>query len=241
MTYQQLLQITRDKLSQGEPLELQVTQLPLILVNPILNEGDKKKIRDVLENFLPEPVNYGRLKNVQREDKLKGLKSYSDYILQIMHNFLFIEQVAAKDMEELNHFISRTITKTGADRLQIEKDLKSGEKKGAAILGQKGMVLYHCRSEALDELSMVIVRVKDSVNSSDKDGQIMKADTVIVLAMPYDTDNYATEILNEMTRKIINTDFAVALKQQGKEEVMIELNTILDYFIQNKALETNAK
>ena len=210
-------------------------------MNAILNDWDKKRIRDVLENFLPEPVNYGRLKNVQLEDKLKGLKSYSDYILQIMHNFLFIEQVAVIDMEELNHFISRTIAKIGADRLQIEKDLKLIEKKGAAILGQKGMVLYHCRSEAMYELSMVIVRMKDSVSSSDKDGQMMKADTVILLAMPYDTNNYATEILNEITRKIINTDFSMALKQQSKEEIMIELNTILDYFIQNKALETNTK
>lgn len=222
-------------------VELQIAQLPVILVNPILNEGDRKKIRDVLENFLPEPVNYGRLKNIQLEEKLKGLKSYSDYILQIIHNFLFIEQVAAKDMEELSHFISRTVTKTGADRFQIEKDLKVSQKKGAAILGSKGMILFHCHSEAVQELGMVILRMKDSVNSPDKALRMLKADTVIVLTMPYDPDNYAREILNEITRKIINTEFAAALKQRSKEEVMIELNGILDYFIQNKALETNTK
>ncbi len=215
-------------------VELQITRLPSILVSPILNEEDKKSIREVLENFLPESINYGKIKNVKLEDKLNKLKIYSDYILQVIHNFLFIEQVVAKDMEELNYFISRSITKTGEDRVQVEKDLKNKEKKGAAILGPKGMVLYHCRSGSIRELSMVVMRMKDSV-------QMLKADTLIVLAMPFDTNRYALEILNEMTRKIINSDFAMTLKQHSKEEVIIEVNTILDYFIQNKALDANTK
>ncbi len=222
-------------------VELQITKLPSVLVNPILNEADKKKIRDVLLNFLPENRNYDRIKTAQLENKLNKLKRYSNYILQLMHNFLFIEQVGAGNLEELYHFISRAVTKTGEDRIQVEKDMKNNEKKGSAILNQKGMILYHCRSEAVRELNMTVVRLKDSIDTLEKDGRMQKADTFIVLSMPFHTDSYAWEILNEVTRKIISSDFAMALKQCGKEEIIIEMNVILDYFIQSKVMDTNIK
>jgi len=222
-------------------VELQTAELPAILVNPILNEADKRRIRDVLENFLPENMNYAKIKTDRLEDKLSKLKQYCNYILQIMHNFLFIEQVAAESMDELNHFISRAVTKAGEDRIQAEKDIKIKEKKGSAILGQKGIVLYHCRTEAVRELSMAVVRLKDAIDSPEKDGHMQKADTFVVLLIPMDTDSYALEIINEVTRKIISSDFAVTLKQCGKEEIRIEMNAILDYFIQSKVLDTNIK
>ncbi|MGN6710231.1 BglG family transcription antiterminator [Anaerocolumna jejuensis] len=222
-------------------VELQVTKLPSILVNPILNESDKKHIREVLEDFLPENMNYGRIRTAQLEEKLNKLKQYSSYILQIMHNFLFMEQVAAENREELNHFISRSLAKTGGDRILIEKNMENNENKGSAILSQKGMVLYHLRSEAVTELGMTALRLKDSINSQEKDGHMEKADMFVLLSMPYDTDSYALEVLNEVTRKIISSDFAMALKQCGKEDIRIELNTILDNFIQSKVLDTNIK
>lgn len=217
-------------------VELQITQLPLILVNPILNEEDKKNIRDVLENFLPESINYGRIKNAVLEEKLTGLKSYSDSILQIMRNFLFIEHVVVKDMDEWYRFISHTLTKRREDRMQIEKDLRLSEKKGAAILEPKGMILYHCHSKAVEELGMIIVRMKNPVKSADEFVKMMGTDTVIVLTIPYDADHFAMEILYEVTKKIINTDLTIVLKQQSKEDIMIELNTIYDNLIQKKAL-----
>lgn len=222
-------------------VELQVTELPVILVNPILNDRDRKKIRDVMENFLIEPINYGRLKNIKLEDKIQRLKSYCDFIQQILHNFLFIEQVAAKDMNELNLFISRTISKTKTERIRIEEDLKNSEKKGAAILDTKGMVLYHCYSKVIEELDMMVVRLKDSINTKDKRGFEINVGTVIVLAMPSETGHEALELINEMTRKIINTDFALILKEGGKKEIMLEMNAILDCFVQTKAMETNGK
>ncbi|HHV13607.1 MAG TPA: BglG family transcription antiterminator [Clostridiales bacterium] len=222
-------------------VELQMTKLPSILVNPILNETDKKHIREVLEDFLPENMNYSRIRTAQLEEKLNKLKQYSSYILQIMHNFLFVEQVAAENMEELNHFISRSLAKTGEDRVLIERGMENNENKGAAILSQKGMVLYHLRSEAVKELGMTALRVKDSIFSREKNGHMEKADMFIVLSMPYDTDSYALEVLNEITRKIISSDFAMTLKQCGKEEIRIEMNTILDNFIQSKVRDTNIK
>ncbi|WMJ86859.1 BglG family transcription antiterminator [Anaerocolumna sp. MB42-C2] len=222
-------------------VELQVSKLPFILVNPILNEADKRHIRDVLDNFLPVNVNYGRLRTAQFKEKLDKLKRYSSYVLQFIDNFLFIEQVSANNDEVLNHFISRSLSKGAEDRLQIETDMRNKEQKGTAILSRKRMVLYHLRSKSVREPGMTVLRLKGSIESTDKSGNVQKADTFIVLSIPADTDNSVLELINEITRKIISSDFSMTLKQSGREEIIIEMNAILDNLIQSKALETNIK
>ncbi|SHJ99368.1 mannitol operon transcriptional antiterminator [Anaerocolumna jejuensis DSM 15929] len=222
-------------------VELQITKLPFILVNPILNEADKRHIRDVLDNFLPVNVNYGRIRTAQFKEKLNKLKQYSRYILQIIDNFLFIEQVAAENEEMLSHFVSRSLAVSGADRFQMEKNMENKEQKGSAILSRKRMVLYHLRSEAVREPGMAVLRLKSSIGSIGKDGNIQKADTFIFLSMPVDTEGCVLELINEITRKIISSDFSLTLKQSGREEIIIELNAILDNFIQSKVLDANIK
>lgn len=222
-------------------VELQATKLPFILVGPILNEVDKRHIREVLENFLPDNINYGRIRTAQFKDKLNKLKRYSSNILQMIDNFLFIEQVAAENAEVLSHFIIRSLAKSGEDRLRLEKDMENKEKKGSAILCRKRMVLYHLRSEVVSEPGMAVLKLKDSIDIQEKDGFMQKADTFIVLSMPVDTDSSVLEILNEITRKIISSDFAITLKQCGREEIVIEMNAILDNFIQSKVLDNNIK
>lgn len=222
-------------------VDLQVSEIPFILVNPILNEADKRHIREVLENFLPENVNYGRIKSAQFKDKLNRLKQYSSSIMQFMDHFLFIWQVAADNMEALDHFISRSLASAGEDRIQLEADLQNKEKKGATILGRRGMVLYHVRSAAIGEAGMAVLKLKESVSSPGKEGEMQTADTFIVLSIPADADGCMMEILNEITKKIISSDFTMILKQCGKEEIVIEMNTILDNFIQSKVLDTEIK
>lgn len=222
-------------------VELQVTELPVILVKPILDEEDKKKIRYVLENFLPESYNNRRLKNIPLVEKLERLKSYSDYILQLLHNFLFIEQVAVNSLDELYHFISCTVTKPGAERIQLKNDLKEGEKKGASILDSRGIALIQCFPRTLRELSLIVVRVKDSVCSLDKRGNTVKTDTFIILTMHRDNGTEALELVNVITREIINTDLSDSFKHNRKEDILAEINGVFDYFIQDKVLETNKK
>ncbi|WFR55774.1 BglG family transcription antiterminator [Anaerocolumna sp. AGMB13025] len=213
-------------------VELLVTELPTILVNPILNEADIKHIQYVLENFLPENKNYSRVIAAQLEDKVTRLKLYSDYVLQLIHNYLFIEQVAADSIMELNHFISRSLAKAGEDRKQIEKDLNNKQEKGSAILKYKGVVLYHLHSKAVRELGMTVIKLKEPMD---------RFDTFIFLSMPLNPDRYAAELINEVTRKIISSDFAMEFKQSSQEEIMFEINQILDSFIQNKVMETTIK
>lgn len=246
-------------------IELQTTKLPTVLVNPILNEIDRKHIREMIDNFLPVNASYHKIKSAQFENKLNQLRRYSDYILQILHNFLFVEQVVASNLEELSSFICRSLAKTAEERFQVEMELEAREEKGASILNRKGLALYHIYSKAIQEVSMITVRLKNPIGFVEKAGIPgkedmlgkagipgkegilekenigQKVDAFVLLSIPYEVDSCGMEIVNEITRQIINSLFNITLKQQTKEEIITELNTILDIFIQNKVLDQSIK
>ncbi|MDF2614363.1 MAG: uncharacterized protein K0S71_2149 [Clostridia bacterium] len=56
--------------------------LPTIIVNTILGDKDKRKIKEALENILPEDMADKKIKTIHFREKLKNLKIYSDLILQ---------------------------------------------------------------------------------------------------------------------------------------------------------------
>lgn len=210
--------------------------IPTILVNSILSNQDRKKIKDVLENFLPENTSYEKVMNLHFKDKLKSLKHYSDLILQVLENFSFVEDVELANVNALIQFVSRSITKTLPLSEELENAFKDREEKGSTILGQKGMMLLHCRSKAVEELYLMVVRVKDPMIMRSTRGESSKISTIIVMVAPLTISSNALEVLSEVTRKTITSDFAITLKQGNHEEIYLGVSNILDRFIQGKVI-----
>ena len=212
--------------------------LPVIIVNNILGDKDKRKIKEVLENILPEDIPDKKIKTIHFREKLKVLKLYSDLILQIIDNFSFMEKVELADVSELIQFVSSAIAKNSAARTELEKAFKDREEKGATILGKKGMMLLHCRSKAVSELYVMVVRIKEPISIENTRGESSEVNTIIVMVAPLDITSHALEVLSEITRKIITSDFAMTLKIGTQEDIYMGISTILDHFIQNKVMAT---
>ncbi len=212
--------------------------LPSVIVNTILGKQDKKRIKEVLENVLPEDIPDKKIKTLYFREKLKVLKLYSDLMLQVMDNFSFTERIAFEDVNELISYASSSIAKGSKSQIELENAFKDREEKGSTILGKKGMMLLHCRSSAVSELYVMVLRLQQSITINSTRDEPSKVDTVIVMVAPVDITSHALEILSEITRKIITSDFAVALKQGTKEDVYMGVSSILDHFIQSKAMIT---
>lgn len=210
--------------------------LPVVVVNTILGKQDRKKIKEVLENVLPEDVPDKQIKAIYFREKLKSLKIYSDLMLQVMDNFSFVERVQLTDVNELIQFVSAQVAKTDASRIELENAFIDREEKGSTILGKKGMMLLHCRSRAISELYVMVVRLKNAMLISNTRNEQSEVYTIIVMIAPLEITSHALEILSEITRKSITSDFAVTLKQGTKEDIHRGISTILDYFIQGKVV-----
>lgn len=212
------------------------TILPTIFVNAILSNQDRKKIKGALENYLPDSTSYEKIKSLHFKDKLKSLKLYSDLILQVLENYTFIEQVELIDVGELIKFVSNTIAKTTSASEELESAFRDREEKGSTILSQKGMMLLHCRTKAVNELYLMVVRTKEPIIIKNARGEISKVSTIIVMVAPINISSNALEVLSEVTRKTITSDFAITLKQGNKEDIFMGISSILDHFIQSKVI-----
>lgn len=212
------------------------TTLPTVFVNTILSDQDRKKIKGVLENFLPDTTSYERIKSLHFKDKIKNLKLYSDLILQVLENFSLIEKVALTNVAEMIQFVSKAITKTAENGEELENAFRDREEKGSTILGQKGMMLLHCRSKAVDELFLMAVRTIEPMNIKNSRGETSKVGTIIVMVAPLNISNNALEVLSEITRKTITSDFSITLKQGNRDDIYLGISRILDQFIQSKAV-----
>ncbi|WP_070000740.1 BglG family transcription antiterminator [Cellulosilyticum sp. I15G10I2] len=212
--------------------------LPIVIVNTILGSQDKKRIKEVLENVLPEDIPDKKIKTIYFREKLKTLKLYSDLMLQVMDNFSFVERVSLEDVNELIQFVSTQVTTTSANRIELENAFIDREEKGSTILGKKGMMLLHCRSRAVNELYVMVVRLKGTILINNTRSELSEINTIIVMIAPLEITSHALEILSEITRKTITSDFAITLKQGTKEDVYMGISTILDNFIQNRVMIT---
>ncbi|MDF2614362.1 MAG: hypothetical protein K0S71_2148 [Clostridia bacterium] len=99
-------------------------------------------------------------------------------------------------------------------------------------------MLLHCRADVVSELYVMVVRTKGSLMIKNARGELLEINTVIVMVAPLDIINNALEILSEITRKIITSDFSMTLKQGSQEDIYMGVSTILDDFIQNKVMIT---
>lgn len=212
--------------------------LPMVIVNTILGEQDKKRIKEALENILPENAPSKKVQTIHFREKLKVLKLYSDLILQVIDNFSFEEKIELQNVDELIQFVSSSIAKTESSRSELSNAFKDREEKGSTILGKKGMMLLHCRSNAVNELYVKVVRTKGVIIIKNTRGELSNINTIIVMVAPLNITSHALEVLSEITRKIITSDFSVTLKQGTQEDIYMGVSTILDHFIQHKAMLT---
>ncbi|PKM94999.1 MAG: PTS lactose/cellobiose-specific transporter subunit IIB [Firmicutes bacterium HGW-Firmicutes-1] len=212
--------------------------LPTIHVNCILTDQDKVEIKKFLEGFMPKPHLPNLQKIVHLNEKLTRLKHYCDTILEVVDNFQLFEDIEINDLKELIQFVSAQIVSSENARNELEKAFIDREEKGSTILGKKSMMLLHTRSSAVDQLYFMIVRGKDKIPIYNNKNILVDLDVIVVMVAPISIKHVELEVLSEISRMIITSEFADLLKSGTKRQIFEVLSSILDQFIQSKVIVT---
>lgn len=236
------LEIDVDKI-KGLNVDLIITTIPIppidiptIQVNCILTEQNKIEIKKYLSELPPRKnvAKYGR--TLHLNEKLIRLKQFCDTILEVVNNFELIEDVQIKGLTELIQFVSTLIVSTEDAQYELEKAFIDREEKGSTILGKKGMMLLHTRSSVVDTLHFMIVRGKDKIPIYNNKNVLVHLDVIVVMVAPISIKSVELEVLSEISRNIITSEFADLLKTGSKEDIYYELSTIMDQFLQSKVI-----
>lgn len=205
---------------------INVKKVHWILVNPLLLEEDKDKIKTIMTKI---PLGNKEIKNENIEEK--GLKqlltkqiNYSRAIIQVLDNYRYHE-VMVNNYKELIDKISKTYTANQSGFNNLKRDILEREKLGQVILEESNTAIFHCRTKEVEELQIGIFNLLKPLIISDK-----TIKTAAILLAPKDIDAEYIEVMSYITQSIFKGEL---IKTIEMEEVYRNLNNILESFYNN--------
>ncbi len=198
-----------------------------VLVNPLLLKEDKEKIEDLINRIPLEKceVNNKATNGKSLKDQLIKNINYSKAIIQILDNYKYYDEVNVLDYDELINKIARIYTDNESSYDELRKDIINREKLGQLILEESNTIIIHCRTNAVKELQVGIIKLSDelTVNSN-----IVKV--AVVLLAPYNTEGEYMEIMSYITQSIFKGD---PMNTMTEDEIYQIINSILEDFYFN--------
>ena len=105
------------------------------------------------------------------------------------------------------------------DAAALAADAKAREAKTATGV-PGGIAIPHCRSAAVTEPTLAMVRLAPPVDFGAKDGE---ADLVFFIAAPEGADQAHLKLLSKLARALVKKPFTASLREAGSEAEIVEL------------------
>jgi mannitol operon transcriptional antiterminator len=210
------------------------SKLPVIVVNPLLNEKQQQEINDFLLSHQAKERN--KSEKITLKEKLELINNYNQGILEVLNNFQLKTNYKFKNTEKLIEDAAKMLTVEAKRNKKIEKDLSSREEKGSTVLKHNQIMLLHCQSRAVNELYFAVIRPESAFEIIDENGEKAEIEIVVLMAAPLKGSTQGREVLSEISHLLIeNKDFINSVKSGKREEIYYGLAEHFDYFLQQKS------
>jgi mannitol operon transcriptional antiterminator len=210
------------------------SEVPVIVVNPLLNEKQQQEINDFLLSHQAKKQKNN--KQITLKEKLEMINNYNQGILEVLNNFQLQNNYDYQNIEELIKDAAKMLTPLEEKRKDIEKDLNLREEKGSTVLKHNQIMLLHCQSSAVKELYFAVIRPESTFKIQTDSDQKAEIKIVILMAAPLKGSIQGREVLSEISHLLIeNQDFIEAVKGGSKEDIYYGLAEHFDYFLQQKS------
>jgi len=210
------------------------SKVPVIVVNPLLNEKQQQEINDFLLNH--QAKKRSKTEKITLKEKLEMINNYNQGILEVLNNFQLANNYKFKNTKSLIKDAAKMLTPETEKSEKIEKDLSSREEKGSTILKHNQIMLLHCQSQAVRELHFAVIRPKVSFKILAENGNDSEIKIVVLMAAPLNGSTQGREVLSEISHLLIeNKDFINSVNSGSREEIYYGLAEHFDYFLQQKS------
>ncbi len=211
--------------------------VPVIVVNPLLLEEDKLHITMLLHKLKNTLVKKGtpRKSSLSLKEKMQDLNEYGAVVTEILDNFFVMEESAADNIDRLIEEVSNNINQDTVNNEKLKRALKSREEKGATFFKEHGLLLLHCRTDAVAKLHFGVVRVMSEISGLNNGEDTGKVDVGLVMTVPENSSKYILETLSHISGLIIEKpNFIERMKSGTRDEVITELSSVLEDFYKEK-------
>ncbi len=210
------------------------SRVPVIVVNPLLNEKQQQEINDFL---LKNKAKKKRGNNkITLKEKLELINNYNQGILEVLNNFQLIKNYQFKNTDKLIEDAAVLLSDEAEKKIKIKKDLSLREEKGSTVLKHNQIMLLHCQSQAVNELYFKVIRPEISFKLKDENDDQAEIKIVVLMAAPLKGSPQGREVLSEISHLLIeNEDFTAAVNSGSREDIYYGLAEHFDYFLQEKS------
>lgn len=210
------------------------SKIPVIVVNPLLNEKQQQEINDFLLSHQAKKRN--KNEKITLKEKLEMINNYNQGILEVLNNFQLINNYSYQNIEQLIKDAADLLTAEAVKKQKIKEDLSLREEKGSTVLKYNQIMLLHCQSRAINELYFAVIRPENSFKIMAENGDKAEIKIVVLMAAPLKGNTQGREVLSEISHLLIeNQDFIDAVNRGSREEIYYGLAEHFDYFLQQKS------
>ncbi|HBF36750.1 MAG TPA: hypothetical protein DDW50_05460 [Firmicutes bacterium] len=218
-------------------IDIEKCIVPVVIVNPLLLGADKLNITKLLERlkttYRIQP--HFKKKAFNLKDKMQDLNHYGQAVTEILDHFFVIEDSKAGSIDALIHEVSEDFPLLPDSQSKLELALKAREEKGGTYIAEYGILLLHCRTEAVDQLYFGMIKPAKDIPGSNAEGIKSSVRVALVIAAPEDCNKYLLETVSFVNGMLIERPELIRLlMERTPEEAFDELSNILDEFYKLK-------
>ena len=214
-------------------IPMEQPEIPVIFVNPLLNEENMEQIRKMTYQYerMPEKQKEKTEFTVQLEE-INLIAAQINQVIKYMEFFKVDNQISFEELliaigEKMSPYSDRSET--------IQDDLMQRERISTQIFAELGFALLHTRTKGVIRPSFAVCMTKDLMPFTDP---YMKAiDVVFIMLVPVDENRKINnDIMGYISTMLIEEyDFMDAVRQGEKEEIRAALSKHLKKYF-NKYL-----
>lgn len=209
-------------------ISLKQLDADVLLVNPLLNDGDIEKIRQKVFHY--ERIPRKEQAKTQFTVELEQVNILAMQIKTILQYLEVFKVSNAITFEELVSAISGKMSPYRDRQMMIQEDIEERERLGSQIFAEFGFALLHTRSRGVVRPSFSVCVTRDGEGFCDP--YFKGIGLVIVMLLPVDENiRINSEILGYISSVLIEEyDFLTTIARGEKEEIREALSKHLRKF-----------
>jgi len=211
-------------------VSLEKSELPVVVVNPLLFQEDKVKINRVMEQvkMVQAPLPVRTKQEWSFKHKIAVLAASSQAIVDILEGFFLLPAETAAGLDAVIRQVSETLLTEEEQRLLLTAALKKREELGGTIITGQEMILLHCRTAAVAKPYFGAIQFQNDGLSVKNNGKLETLRLGIIMLVPENCSKTALEVMSHLSQMLLeSTAFRSCLQTGIKDEAEIEIGLIL--------------
>ena len=215
------------------------SSIKTIVVSPLLNLDDVKKIRHILRKIAKDkvfkrdirasqPIQKHKNKQVEK-DEVMDFMTMSGNIVEFFKSIEVHEDVECDDLEELINYSSFIFAKDSKSALRIQKDLKRRINISTPFVDGINIALLHCMTSEVENIRYASIRLSKEIMIDEEN----KTKYALFMLIPKEAKDYQRELLSNISENLIEDDkFVDCIKHGDREDIKGNFKSIvLDFYI----------